>query len=564
MKIQLSRRHFLKLTGAVGAATALGLHHMPAHAQTAAVTRSIDLTLEQQASRFLTQATMGPNPTLINEVALLGPEAWLEAQFNQPIGSLQPLVEEYLDELDEEDNHFYSTFSWAWWQQAMTSPDVLRQRIALALSEIFVISQENDELGSYPAGVANYYDMLLRNSFGNFRDLLLDVSLHPAMGFYLSHVRNRKTNIAENRFPDENYAREIMQLFSIGLFELNQDGTQKLDETGNPIPTYGNEEITQMAKVFTGLTYAGLNVNHEEFLYGEPDYTRPMVMFEFEHEISDKHLLNGFTIFAGQTGMKDIESAVDHLFNHENVGPFIGHKLIQRLVKSNPSPEYIARVSAAFNDNGEGVRGDMQAVIKAILLDPEARDTSFMNDPTHGMLREPFIRYVHLLRAMNVQSRNGNFKNGGYYAHHSLKQYPMKSPSVFNFFLPNHQPLGPIGDADLVAPEFQITTSVSAITGINYMNAVTWGQYVMELPEEEQEIDDQMTIFLDIEDAENLVGNPDALIDYLDLLLTYGTMSDQMRQVIKTGMAPFEDEPMYQVFAALYLITVSPEYAVMK
>lgn len=563
MKIQLSRRHFLKLTGAVGAATALGLHHMPAHAQAAAVTRSINLTLEQQSARFLTQATLGPNPTLINEVALLGPEAWIEAQFNQPVGLLQPLVEAYIEELEEDEDGFYATFSWAWWQQAMTSPDVLRQRIAFALSEIFVISQENDELGEFPDGVANYYDMLLRNSFGNFRDLLLDVSLHPAMGFYLSHVRNRKTNIAENRFPDENYAREIMQLFSIGLFELNQDGSRKLDADGNPIPTYGNEEITQMAKVFTGLTYAGLSVNHEEFLYGEPHYTEPMVMFEFEHEISDKKLLNGFTIYAGQTGMKDIESAVDHLFNHGNVGPFIGHKLIQRLVKSNPSPEYISRVSAAFNDNGEGVRGDMKAVIKAILLDPEARDTSFMNDPTHGMLREPFVRYVHLLRALDTQSTTGTYKNNGYYTNHVLKQYPMKSPSVFNFFLPNHQPLGPIGDAGLVAPEFQITTSVSAITGINFMNTVTWGQYVMEVSEEEGN-EDEMTISFDIEDAENLVGNPDALIDYLDLLLTYGTMSEQMRQVVKTGMAPFEDEPMYQVFAALYLITISPDYAVMK
>jgi len=563
MKIQLNRRHFLKLTGAVGAATALGLHNMPAHAQAAGVSRSIDLTLEQQASRFLTQATLGPTPTLINEVALLGPEAWVEAQFNQPIGLLQPVVEQFIEEEEakEDEGELNATFSWGWWQQAMTSPDVLRQRTAFALSEIFVISQRSDELADSPDGVASYYDLLVRNAFGNFRDLLTEVSMHPTMGFYLSHVRNRKTNIAENRFPDENYAREIMQLFSIGLFELNQDGTQKLDADGNPIPTYSNEEITELAKVFTGLTFAGGNLNHEEFLYGEPNFTDPMVMFEFEHEISDKKLLNGFTIFAGQTGLKDIQDAVEHLFNHENVGPFIGHKLIQRLVKSNPSSEYIFRVAAAFNDNGQGLRGDMRAVVKAILLDPEARDTSFMNDPTHGMLREPFVRYVHLLRALETQSTTGTFKNNGYYTNHVLKQYPMKSPSVFNFFLPAHQPLGPVADAGLVAPEFQITTSVSAITGINFMNAVTFGQYVLEVPEDEE---DEMSISLDIAEAESISGDLDALIDYLDLLLTYGTLSDEMRQVIKNAIEPLDEEPMYRVFGALYLFTISPEYAVMK
>jgi len=416
MRIQLNRRKFLQMAGAVSAAASLGSFNLLAQ-PLGGNTATLTLTAQQEAARLLTQSTFGPTFDLIDEVANIGLENWIREQYEIEPHLLEPLYLEFEEELGpepEENELHYSLFRWTWWTRALAAEDVLRQRVAFALSEIFVISMETDELFAHQQGVANYYDMLLRNAFGNFRDLLFEVTMHPCMGFYLSHLRNRKANPSENRFPDENYAREVMQLFSIGLFELNQDGTRKVDPDGNPIPTYGNDEIREFAKVFTGLTFSGSNISLDEFLYGEPVYTEPMEMFEPEHQPSEKRLLHGTVLPIGQSGMDDINNAIDNLFNHPNVGPFIGRLLIQRLVKSNPSPQYISRVTAAFNDNGQGVRGDMKAVISAILLDEEARDISYFDDPTHGKLREPIVRYTHLLRAMQITSDDNRFRNMGW------------------------------------------------------------------------------------------------------------------------------------------------------
>jgi len=410
----------------------------------------------------------------------------------------------------------------------MTSPDLLRQRIAFALSEIFVISRRVEFISDDTRGVANYYDLLLTHAFGNFRDLLLDVTLHPAMGAYLSHLGNRKADLSKNRYPDENYAREVMQLFSIGLFELNQDGTQKLDENGEPIPTYTNANITEFAKIFTGLTIephpqflADLAEEGEEFVYNEEYYLdplgilyKPMIAFEQEHDSGPKTLLNGTVVPAGQGTMADIEAAIDNLFNHPNVGPFIGLRLIQRLVKSNPSPAYVSRVAGTFNDNGQGVRGDMQAVIQAILLDEEARDTSYLNDPTHGMLREPLVRYISLCRTFNATNSSGEYTYVPDHFSQEMLQYVVDSPSVFNFFLPNYQPIGPIAEADLVAPEFQITTSYTAVSAANLFDgaifeAAMWIHKKEELIQEIEQIE-AMEAALEAE-QENEEDEPETL-----------------------------------------------------
>lgn len=564
MRIQINRRDFLRMVSAASAAASAGMLGTQALAQELQPPAALVAgTSPHQAARFLTQATFGPTAQLIDQVADIGIEDWIDQQFELPIGLLEPLYEEFEEELGpepEENELHYLLFKWCWWTQAMAAEDVLRQRVGLALSEIFVISMETDELFANQKGVANYYDLLLRNAFGNFRDLLFEVTMHPCMGFYLSHLRNRKANPSENRFPDENYAREVMQLFSIGLFELNQDGTRKLDASDNTIPTYGNEEIREFAKVFTGLTFEGNAINLDEFLYGEPNFTEAMEMYEPEHQPSVKQLLRGAVLPAGQSGMQDINDAIDNLFNHENVGPFIGRLLIQRLVTSNPSPDYISRVSAAFADNGHGVRGDMRAVIRAILLDPEARDEHFMSKPTHGRLREPIVRYTHLLRAMKATSEDNKFRNAAWWATESLKQHPMQSPTVFNFFLPTFQPQGPLADAGLVGPEFQITTSVSAITAANFFDAMTFGEHVMEIPEEEG---DYESVVLNLELENDLAHDPEALLEHLNLVMLYGKLSPEMRQNILNTIQHFEDEPEYRVMWALYLIMNSPEFAVL-
>ncbi|MGB0389149.1 MAG: DUF1800 family protein [Ardenticatenaceae bacterium] len=587
--LNVSRRSFLQLAGLFGTAAAVGYQPSRSAAQgvmaargTYGVGRALDLTPEQEASRFLAQATLGANLEMIQEVATMGNEAWLEQQFGLPTSNTLPLVEAGVVNDPEDPKGLLippMQFRWSYWQQVMTGADVLRHRMGLALSEIFVISTRVDELFDLPRGVSSYYDMLLKNGFGNFRDLLFDVTMHPCMGLYLSHVRNRKSDPSLNRFPDENYAREVMQLFTIGLFELNQDGTHKVDGNGEPIPTYTNAEITEFAKVFTGLTYALEDdeeiMDEELFLEAGEVLHKPMVMYEPEHEPGSKNLLNGFVVPAGQSGMQDINNAVDNLFNHPNVGPFIGRLLIQRLVKSNPSPAYISRVAAAFHDNGSGVRGDMKALIKAILLDSEARDTSHMSDPTHGMLREPFVRYVHLCRAFNAASQNGTYRNNGEMAQEMLQQHPFDSPSVFNFFSPSYQPLGPIADAGLVAPEFQITTSYTAISAINFMNEAIVYEELMNISNASQETcEDAGTeceepteadiVYLNLDQEIALAeSDPDALINRLDLILTYGTLSPQIRTIIQNTINQLDDT-YERVTMALYLIMISPDYAILK
>jgi len=479
----------------------------------------------------------------------------------------------------------------AWWGRAMglpklrpdateeQLPDPLRQRVGFALSQIFVISDRMERLATEPAAMTHYYDKLLENSFGNYRTLLKDVALHPCMGQYLSHLANRKANPTSKTFPDENFAREIMQLFSIGLWMLHPDGTRILDTEGNPIPTYDNDDITEFAKVFTGLSYGQLNTGGAaNFGDYEGDFTVPMKGWDSEHDLGSKTLLLGVTTPArtassGNTGtatMADVDAAIDCLFNHPNVGPFIGRLLIQRLVTSNPSPAYIGRVTAAFN---AAPRGDMGRTVKAILMDPEARDAAKMSDPTFGKLREPFLKIVNFAQAFNATSQEGWYYLSGYAAGHV--EEPMNSPSVFNFFLPSYTPPGVLSQNGLVAPEMQIINASSGVTAPNYFWSAVNGQVgftartsrMVKLNLDQEMLLNIPSLVFDQYGQTNVQPlDPDALIRRLDLALTGGTLTPQSFQIIREALARIGpgswDWHEDRLKLGIYLVVCSPEFSV--
>lgn len=511
------------------------------------------------AARFLSRATFGVPYDQLDALVRQGFAAWLTESFARPISRHQQTVDDLYARRDRGD---FDTFSadvdveflfrrLAWWHTSVTGSDALRQRVAFALSEIFVVSDRVDILIVYPYALANYYDTLLEHAFGNYRDLLRAVTLHPAMGVYLSHLNNRRADPDNNIFPDENYARECMQLFSIGLFELNDDGSQRLDGNGDAIPTYDNDDIREFAKIFTGLSYAGPGAR---FPGTQPYFRAPMQMFDQFHEPGAKVLLRGEQVAAGQTGMQDIDAAIDNLFNHPNVGPFIGRQLIQRLVTSNPSPAYVRRVAQAFNGNANGVRGDMQAVLRAVLLDPEAQATS---DPDRdfGKLREPVERYVAMLRQFNVSSADGFVAIAGYLVQELGRQHPLSAPSVFNFFSPDHAPAGEIAAANLVAPEFEITDSGTIIALSNLIDLAVSANVISDLDGPFAPLE------LDLSGYLALADNPEELVDRLDTLLTYGTLSDDSRDTILSALRELPDAGT-RVLTAVYLFLISPDYAV--
>ncbi len=509
------------------------------------------------ASRFGSQATFGLTWSEIDALARQGAEAWIERQFATPVTDHSPLVADLVRRreagefaaFEQDIEYLILSRRLAWWHHTVTADDLLRQRVAFALSQIFVVSDNVDDLIVNPFALSGYYDMLLANSFGNYRDLLRDVSLHPAMGIYLSHVNNRRSDPANNTFPDENYAREVMQLFSIGLFELNIDGSLRLDTAGQPIPTYSNVEIREFAKIFTGLSYGGPNAY---FGNPAPNFFAYMQMFDAEHEPGPKSLLNGMVVPAGQAGEQDIEAAIDNLFNHANVGPFIGKQLIQRLVTSNPSPAYVERVARAFNGDTTGVRGDMQAVIRAILLDPEASAAPDANS-YFGKLREPVVRYASALRQLGATSDDGYIFNTGYVVQELGKQHPLSAPSVFNFYLPAHSPAGEIASADLVAPEFQITTSNSVVGMSNLIDYMLLGDFVTDAPPPFE------TVSLSYSDFQPVAGNVEALVDRMDLVFTAGTLDPATRAAIVSVLSDIDD-PNIRMRIGLYLFLISPDY----
>jgi len=406
-----------------------------------------------EAALFLIRATFGPTEEDILAVMDSGYEAWIDGQMSLPISRQLPLLESRLAadglnplELASPVPHLQNARMDTWWELAIRAPDQLRQRVAFALSEILVIS-DLGQLARPVHAIASYHDMLVENAFGNYRELLEDVTLHPAMGSYLSMRRNEKADEGNNIRPDENFARECMQLFSIGLVMLNLDGTVQMDG-GQPIPTYGQQQITEFSRVYTGWNF----FNAPRFVTNLPistaAYTTPMRAFEEFHDDGSKTLLGGEVISAGLSAAEDLDAALDNIFNHQNVAPFVSKQLIQRLVTSNPTPAYVERVASVFNDNGQGVRGDLAAVIRSILLDDEALTAA---DRLGGAkLKEPLLRLTQLWRAFDAVGVNGLFR----YSHPEwdFGQRPYGSPSVFNFFSPAYAQPGPIAAMGLVSP----------------------------------------------------------------------------------------------------------------
>ncbi|MEL7296079.1 MAG: DUF1800 domain-containing protein [Pseudomonadota bacterium] len=521
----------------------------------------ITKTQLQEAARFASQATFGVPFEALEPMARQGAEDWLTQQFALPVTRHSPTIVEILqrreagefDAFEEDIEYLIFARRLAWWHNTITAEDTLRQRVAFALSQIFVVSDNVDILEVYPGALGTYYDLLLTNAFGNFRDLLAAVTRSPAMGIYLSHMNNQRSNPDAGTFPDENYAREVMQLFSIGLFELNADGSRRLDGAGRAIPTYDNSDIGEFAKIFTGFSFGG-----EGAFFGnndDPRFSVPMQMFDAAHEPGEKRLLNGFVVPAGQSGDADVEMAIDNLFNHPNVGPFIGRLLIQRLTTSNPSPAYMTRVSNAFADNGNGVRGDMQAVIRAILLDPEARQSA--PGDTRGKVSEPVVRYVSLLRQIGVESDDGFIAALGYFLQNETRQHPLSSPSVFNFYLPDHQPAGALAQRDLFAPELSITNANTVIAWPNFLDAVLLGSFVTDPPQGFSEVRLTPDRWLAIAD------DPAALVDEINTLMVFGRLYPETVDAIIESITPYEEAPL-RVALAIYYVAISPEVVVQQ
>lgn len=526
------------------------------------------------ASRFLIQATFGSTLLETARIQSMGYEAWIDDQLTVP----PTLHSDYIRAIKADHNgpraiHSYiadsesgtvygenQTTSFA--RAAVMGEDQLRQRMAFALSQILVTSRADASLDNIPEAMSDYYDIFVRHGFGSYRDILMEAAMHPCMGVYLSHVGNQKADVSIGRYPDENFAREIMQLFTVGLWMLNPDGTRTTDGYGEPIPTYGNAEITELARVFTGLWFDSEN-GWGSGGWRDHHFMRPMVMHSSRHDFEAKVLLNGYVIptryECEENGYKDIEDAVNHLFNHPNTPVFISKQLIQFFVTSNPSTGYVQRVQSVFVDNGQGVRGDLGAVIKTILLDIEAREAEYAVTDTHfGKLREPVIRTMALARAFDISIDNPDFvwwnSSEAYYGR--TFQEPTLAPSVFNFYKPSYQSPVIIRDAALVSPVFQILDSYSSIALPNLM----W-EYIVE------GLDSgwgYLNYPFNFSEARKAAATNAALLDHMNLLLAGGKMSAHTRSIILDALdSPelIEDE---RIKLAAYLTLMSPEGAIQR
>ncbi|MEM6806863.1 MAG: DUF1800 family protein, partial [Bacteroidota bacterium] len=483
------------------------------------------------SSRFLAQATLGFNYEEIEALSQNGIKGWLEDQFSKPSTSYLATYFSQLGvaglpdvgDLNDLKNYYLSRiFYW----NVLRGEDKLRQKMGFALSQILVTSTATG--GNWGDQYAEYYDILYQNAFGNYRDILGQVTYSGSMGRYLSSIKNPKADYGLNTLPDENYAREVMQLFTIGLLELNNDGTLKLDSEGNAIPTYTNEDIQELAKVFTGMNYAcersGIANNNWNIGYSRYGRINGMKVFPAYHDVTPKRMIDGTVLPGGRSGNQDIEDALDLLFNHPNTGPFIGRRLIQNFVKSNPTPAYVNRVAKVFNNNGKGVRGDLGAVLQAILLDPEARDCSWIDDPRNGKLAQPIERTTRLLAAFDVYTNPDTFylrdvnETG-------LGQRFMNAPTVFNFFSPFYQEEKYVAPENLVSPEFEILNDITAIENLNLSeNRAKNRPFRNRYP-------NGSNPELDLTDEINLMENQglEATLDRMDILLCRGQLSAQTR-----------------------------------
>lgn len=546
-----------------------------------------------EASRFLAQTTFGATPKSITRVMQIGKEAWINEQLALPQTYHLKLLENRFTEIGwviapevETDDGYYRDLqrSDIWWEVTLWSEDQLRQRVAYALSQILVISNVSDVLYNDTRGIANYQDILATHAFGNYRDLLEAVTLSPMMGEYLSMVRNEKADATRNIRPDENYARELMQLFSIGLVELNQDASIKLDGNNQPIPTYDQTTVKELARVFTGWNMATANQWWEWKDSGDSE-TLPMKPFIQYHDFGEKTLFGNKTIAANKTPAEDIDAALDIIFAHSNIAPFISKQLIQRLVTSNPTANYVSDVAAVFNNNGMGVKGDMKSVIKAILLHPEAVNGHKNLPNQFGKIREPILVLSHLWRAFKATGVQTKLKDGTITAKRIrflgssrlIGQRPFGSNSVFNFYRPDYQHPGEIKNQNLFSPEFQILTESMLMAKANTQSTyIFWRDTPSDWLEPVINHDwDLMPPRLNLNAEKALVENPVDLLDKLNLVLMAGQMSQPMYDTLLAYLNTNKVNPAWTgdlrvwatdilVYEALFLVLSSPEYAVQR
>jgi hypothetical protein len=514
--------------------------------------------------RFLEQATWGPTTNDLAHVRSIGYRAYINEQFNLPITSY-PAQDLYPTDSSVgcpsgtapanclRDHYSMYALQIAFFQRALTGSDQLRQRVAFALHKILVVSGR--DLNNQPAWVVPYLQTLDRDAFGNFRQLLEDITLNPAMGDYLDMLNNSKVS------PNENYAREIMQLFSVGVDQLNPDATPKLDAQGNRIPTYDQATITNFARVFTGWTLSAQKKWVVDGTTNVLNYTDPMVLSNntSTYDTGSKTLLNGAVSPAIVTGQdakayktNDLKLALDNIFNHPNVGPYISRELIKQLVTSNPSPAYIQRVAAVFNNNGQGVRGDLKAVIMAILLDPEARGDA-KTDPNYGHLREPALFVANLLRIFNATS-DGFFRDDLT----SMDQDLFNPPTVFSYFPADY--LVP-GTNNLFGPEFGILSSSDTFKRANFVNKLFLANSGNGIPANPPNAPSGTQLNYSAYQA--LAGNPSQLVDALNASMMHGTMSQAMKNtIVQTVTNVSSSNAALRTQTAIYLVATSSQYQV--
>ena len=505
---------------------------------------------EAQASRFLAQATIGYSKSDISAVRSMGIGPWLNMQFGmtRPQTFWDFLIAGGFDAAANINST--SGFDPMIWSQLMSNSDIVRQRIGLALLDIWAVGIDGINTSWRPFVMAAYLDVLWDNALGNYRDIMEGVSTSVAMGSFLTYLGNVKANPATGAIPDENYARELMQLFTIGLYELNMDGSQVLS-AGAPVATYSQADVSQAARVWTGYNYASADNT-------TPARMRmPMAIIATRHETEATSLLNGaITIAAGTDGVTARKIALDGLFNHKTLPPFVCRQLIQRLVTSNPSGAYINRVANVFVNNGSGVRGDMKAVVRAILTDVEARDDAQITSTTFGKLRDPVQRLTHWARAFNVTSPTklwpfGNVSSSA----NRLGQSPGRTPSVFNWFRPGYTPPGTaIANGGLVAPEFQITNEPSIIAYVNYMQALIISGAGEAKP--------------DYSSLTALASDSQKLLIELNLVLAADQISAatlaQMKAALDTIAVATSAGLNNRIYAAILVVMASPEYLVLR
>ena len=527
---------------------------------------------EPEAFKFLAQAAWGGSQNDIQALQNTQAEDWIAAEFAKPASyTLSDLL---AVPRQSNGNIPFNTTTNLYWDHLLTSDDELRQRMAFALSQIFVYSDISNQ--SRQTRRAYYQDILIRNAFGNYRDLLEEVTYSPAMAVWLTYLRNRKGDERTGRMPDENYAREILQLFSIGVVELNMDGSPRLNGQGQEIETYDNDDVVGLARVFTGLTLKGTSFYKSD---DDADYNR-LVMYDDQHSPLEKVFL-GATIPAGTLGEASIDRALDVIFEHPNVAPFFARQLIQRFTASNPDPAYIERVANAFETGtfvgpngrrfGTTGRGDLQATLAAVLLD----ETVFAPDSTApglletGKIREPILRFMHWARAFDVQNidaANENRLRSTFDPVSGLGQHPFRSPSVFNFYRPGYIAPGTLsGEAGLTTPELQIVNDSSAIGYLNFMTDFAFDRGGQK--------DNSVRTFLpDYSDELLLADNLPGLVDRLDDLLTGGRMSTEERDAIINVLEPLPidvstpereaADKLQIVQTAVSLVLNSPAFAV--